>query len=199
MSFYQVGALIIGAGIAYWLWRKMRSETRSRPPPRGQNILLIGDSLAVGLGKPLLELARRDGATLSPLGVGGTRIPTWARGTKLTDAMLDRRSLVLVSLGTNDAAGNDQSIEDLPKDIAALLDRLEARGARVIWIAPPDMPTLPRVGRVRLLIFDAVQDHPNAEYMPATYDPPRTSDHIHPTPAGYNAWAVHIWMWIFPT
>lgn len=148
--------------------------------PRGagapaRRVLLVGDSLAVGLG----PAARADGATVTAK--GGTVARQWiSRGWFAAALEAARPELVLVSLGTNDATGQIDAGTFAAQ--AAQLEQLaRARGARLVWLFPPPMPF--SLDAIRAGLSRAEID---------VLEPPaglsRSSDRIHLTPAGYAAW-----------
>jgi lysophospholipase L1-like esterase len=173
-------ALLALAGIAATDSPTKHASIWPKPPAR---FLLLGDSLALGLDGPLRsELGRfvwarthaRVGATLADF--------------RDVEPILDetKPSIVLVSLGTNDAAA--QSGDYRARFAARVVDwvhAVQSTGARVVWLIPPEMPfdTDP--------IIDAIK-RSGAAYLMAPSDLPRQPDKIHPTPAGYRAWAHRV-------
>lgn len=158
-------------------------------------VLLIGDSLGVGLAHPLGVRAGEEGIPFRSLVVGSTRITDWsglARADLARDldaAMLEfQPTLVLISLGTNDEYYF--SVEGLPQeedDLAELLARLS--DVDVVWIGPP---TLPRTTNGTRAMIRAT----GVAYFPSeTFDIPRT-DGIHATTRGYSDWADEVWAWL---
>jgi lysophospholipase L1-like esterase len=165
------------------------------PGPRasvqGARVLLVGDSLAAGLGPPLKRLVTTDGAILATVGRVGTTIRQWARGGWLAEALTQvKPGLVLVSLGTNDM----ESPGDRSGDIAAIVDRVRAAGAGLVWIEPPDMPTLRDRAQVRTTLHATI---PAARLFPGPSVPiQRAKDRIHATPQGYADLAAALWSWV---
>ena len=157
----------------------------------GARVLLVGDSLAAGLGPPLKRLVTADGATLATVGRVGTTIRQWARGTWLAEALTEAKpGLVLVSLGTNDM----ESPGDRSADIAAIVDRVRAAGAGLVWIEPPDMPTLRDRAQVRTTLHATI---PAERLFPGSSVPiQRAKDRIHATPQGYADLAAALWSWV---
>jgi len=165
------------------------------PGPRasvqGARVLLVGDSLAAGLGLPLKRLVTTDGAILGTVGRVGTTIRQWARGGWLAEALTQAKpGLVLVSLGTNDM----ESPGDRSGDIAAIIDRVRAAGAGLVWIEPPDMPTLRDRAQVRATLHATI---PAERLFPGPSVPiQRAKDRIHATPQGYADLAAALWSWV---
>ena len=160
-------------------------------PVQGARVLLVGDSLAAGLGPPLKRLVGADGATLATVGRVGTTIRQWARGAWLAEAITQAKpGLVLVSLGTNDM----ESPGDRSGDIAAIVDRVRAAGAGLVWIEPPDMPTLRDRAQVRTTLHATI---PAERLFPGPSVPiQRAKDQIHATPQGYADLAAALWSWV---
>lgn len=163
----------------------------------GKKMIVIGDSLALGLSRwGLNQWAQASGYGFGAHAVGGTRAADWA--PKLAGILDDEigphdKALVLVSLGTNDSgpawAGNDPAVVGAAmKDIAKVVDD---HGAELVWIGMPELPVskLPNQQRIRDLI---------AQLQPGFIDSTkmrfaRTDDQIHAPPSGYSDWAAQIW------
>lgn len=160
-------------------------------------LLLMGDSLAVGLAPPLQALAREQKITFGSLAESGTRIDQWLARPDL-DARLAsfKPTLILVSLGTNDAYLPQRgAVQRQVPRLAALLAKLEAGGAEVVWIGPPSLPKPPpQPGMVPMLKAGV----PTAQYFPTdtALTLPRGPDGLHPTTKGYAGWAGAIWQWL---
>jgi lysophospholipase L1-like esterase len=157
-------------------------------------VLLLGDSLAQGLGPPLARLADAAGLSLVTRGVQSSTIQQWLAGSALADAIRQATPLfTLVCLGTNDMRAADPGAEG--RRAGELIDAIGRTGAdSVLWIGPPRLPfdssafrgALAAVIRLRdLRIFDS-QAHALS----------RAPDGIHMTPAGYRAWAESIAAWL---
>lgn len=184
-------------------------ELLSGPTLRpGDRVLLIGDSLAVGLTVPLRALAKEQGIAFQGIGVVGTRIDQWAHSPELGQALQSfQPTVVLISLGTNDAymmGPPDVGTRQAPS-MEKLLTQIEASGPRaIVWILPPKLPTkaislasvltlieaqhaidLPKHLRPRVSIF------PSGRLTLA-----RGPDEIHPVASGYAAWAGALWQWL---
>lgn len=169
---------------------------------RGGRLLLIGDSLSVGLSPPIKSLALEGGVDFGFVGETGTRIDQWAgstaQGAKL-DAMLAsfKPTLVLISLGTNDEALKkyNASVDVLAKQkpyIERLIAKIQAAGAEVAWIGPPALSF--QIQEFRDWIRARVGSR--HYFSSEKYDIPRSMDGIHPTVKGYAGWSGLIWQWI---
>jgi len=157
----------------------------------GARILMIGDSLAVGLGPPLKKLASAQGYGVAYDGKVGTRSGQWASGPSLpADLARDKFDVVLVSLGTNDMPTNF-SAEQIQAAMATIVDKIRAAGAQPVWVAPPRMVTL-REDAVRQAIASL-----GVPVFPSdALDIPRGGDRIHPTAIGYAGWAGALLGWL---
>lgn len=163
----------------------------------GDRLLLIGDSLGVGLKPHLAKLSQEFGTHLLAKPRGGTVIPQWLRGPDgdwLKKALADfKPTHVLVSLGTNDAYSNFIP-EQVRLNLQALVRLIQDSGAKVVWIGPPRLPERygtrsPNVGTLRV-----VDTAPNY-FDSRPYDIPR-SDGLHATVKGYAGWAGAFWNWL---
>lgn len=189
-----IAAGLAAAG-ALLLVQKTSAAKTQRSLPRltaSSRVLLIGDSLAVGLKSPLSVLASADGLAFRGAGIGGTHIGSWTGG-HLSNALAFNPTLVLVSLGTNDAymMVDDVWARQEPK-LRMLLEKIRAQGAEIVWIGPPSLPD--PYGRKSVDQNFLVQLRAHApNYMDSTgLDLPR-ADRLHPTGAGYQQWASEIW------
>jgi len=186
--------IYVGLGLAagYGL---VRTIWRPRLRPGESRLLLVGDSLAVGMAPYFRELASAARIPFTSLAVVGTRIDQWSDNPTLRDTLASfRPTIVLVSLGTNDEylTGADAVTRQ-----RAALDRLlkllgTAAPQDVIWIGPPTLPK--RSNGIVAMLQDAI---PSSDYFPSqALTLPRGPDGIHPTARGYAGWAGTIWQWL---
>lgn len=169
MRWWHVAAVVLVAAAA------SSSRSSSSPASSPRRVLLVGDSLAVGLGPS----ARADGAAVSAK--GGTVSRQWiTRGWFAAALEASRPELVLVCLGTNDAAGQIDA-GTFAAQVAQLEQLARAKGARVVWLFPPPMPYSLEQIRAGLSRAEADVLEP-----PASLE--RAPDRIHLTPAAYAAW-----------
>ncbi len=176
---------------------------------KGDRVFLLGDSLAVGLTAPFGALCRDNGIAFQALATVGTRIDQWASNDALTQALRTfQPTIVLISLGTNDAYMQPQPGEDIAARQAPfadqLLTKIEAVGPRaIVWIAPPTLPPAAvSLSSVRALIahehsVELPRIKPRVALYPSqSLSLPRGPDGIHPVARGYAAWAGALWQWL---
>lgn len=183
----------------------------------GDRILLVGDSLAVGLTVPLGALCRESGIAFQALATVGTRIDQWATSDPLTQALAAfQPTLVLISLGTNDAYMQPSPGQDIGERqrpfMEELLSKIESyphasdagSGPRaIVWVSPPTLPAAAiSLPSVMTLIesehaIDLPRIKPRVSFFPTQrLTLPRGPDGIHPVASGYAAWAGKIWQWL---
>lgn len=195
-------ALVAGLGVV-----KLLNGPRVR---RGMRVLLVGDSLAVGMAPYFSALAKESGVEFKSLATVGTRIDQWASSAELVK-LLDtfQPELVLVSLGTNDSfmQGGDAVIAKQKTQLQKLLALLtqwprranHGLGAEhIVWIGPPTLPNPPTPGMSKM-----IQESAGGPLSPSYHyyhserlDLPRGPDKLHPTARGYAGWAGAIWHWL---
>jgi lysophospholipase L1-like esterase len=191
--------LAIGAGAAI---ATMLNRPRVKIGPKTR-MLLIGDSMAEGLTPHLAALAKEASVPFAASSKIGSHIPEWL-GQRLDDALAKANpTLVLVALGTNDFYSHEPN-EKLAADADALLERLSQAtvpdcyglGPDLVWIGPPllqifDAPYPVLQGAVESGYKAACGE---AEYFSSELlDLRMGPDLIHPTAAGFAAWAGAIW------
>jgi lysophospholipase L1-like esterase len=166
------GVLAVGVGTA--------SVALAGPPKLhpGKRVFLLGDSLAVGLSRPLSALAKDNRVAFESMAIQGTRLDQWANNPKLFAAIQKfKPDVILVSLGTNDEYMKlDGGVKQAPH-----LHTLLAN------------PKTGTNGVVPLIMKNV----PSSHYFPShELEIPRAPDKLHPTTAGYAGWAAKIWSWI---
>lgn len=173
----------------WWFWgllgRVALSLFLAKPtdaPPAAERVLLVGDSLAVGLAPPLRASL---GTRFASDARGGTVARQWITRGWLAAALAQHKpTLVLVSSGTNDAAGQitAEAFAANVRDVTALAAQ---HGARVVWLAPPPMPYATAQIPAGLAASGVPTLTPPADLE-------RAPDKIHCTPRGYAQWAARI-------
>ncbi len=167
---------------------------------RGERLLLVGDSLALGLAPPLGQLAKENGVLFRVVGKTGSTVGQWAGATslnaELVRALAEKPAVVLVSLGTNDEALSTESARAELPQLERLIALIEASGAELGWIGPPKL--LPGLSFSPNGFTRSIQKRvPQGAYFASdSYDIPRAPDRLHPTVRGYAGWAGAIWQWL---
>lgn len=160
-----------------------------------QTVLVIGDSLAVGMGSEFVKLAANDHGNAILAGITGTTTCQW-RGKVLPLVKHHHPSLVLISLGTNDAAVLAQDPAWLSRNESCYDDvqnEAMSHGSKVIWILPPRLPS--KLESARSKVVQRI-NHVNASnYDLHSIEATRAPDGIHTTPQGYASWATAVWTW----
>lgn len=160
-------------------------------PLLGRKCLILGDSLAVGLGPRLRQVAEKAGCKATVDAQVSTTTGHWAGGPFQASLAKVKPDFVLVSLGTNDAALRDP--ERSKPRIQILVDAAKKAGVRLYWVGPPGLPA-------RLRGADAIRAMIRATGVPyfesekVTFQ--RSQDGVHATRAGYAAWAEAVWAWV---
>lgn len=204
-----LGAVVGAVGLV-----KLVGAPSLRPSDR---ILLVGDSLAVGLTAPFGALASDHGLPFEALATVGTRIDQWATSDALTQALATfQPTIVLISLGTNDAYMLPQPGQDIGQrqapSMEELLEKIEqyphtqdsGQGPRaIVWISPPTLPAAAvSLGPVMKLIesehaVTLPRIKPRVAFYPTqSLTLPRGPDGIHPVASGYAQWAGALWQWL---
>jgi len=180
---------------------------------RGERVIAaLGDSLTAGLGVAADEAypARLE-ARLSREGYAyrvvnaGVSGDTTAGGLRRVDWVLRAKpEIVIVALGANDGL-RAQSPQATRDNLAAIVKRLQAAGARVL-LAGMRLP--PNYGAEYTQAFQAVFPEvargAGVAFMPFLLDgvaaDPRLNqpDGIHPTAAGHQVIADHLWPYLRP-
>lgn len=179
---------LAGVGILYSI-QHPTEEAGCVPRVRaGDRILLVGDSLSVGLKTPLQALATKTGATFASFTESGTTMKRWLGDAQVSAVLQSfQPTLVLVCLGTNDSAGSTPS-EALATQVGQMRDWLTSTGAKLVWIAPPKLPFPDRVG-------PQVTAAGIASFPSSTLPIPQP-DGIHTSGRGYAGWAEHVWAFL---
>lgn len=162
-------------------------------PAMANRIVLVGDSLAQGLGPALAEIARGVPCAFHAVGKQSTRVQDWMRDGALLEAIGEPAAdLVLVCLGTNDMRTADPAAAGT--EGGALVDRILATGASVSWIGPPRL-TFDK-GTFRSALARECGQRGVRICDSQALNLERAPDGIHLTPKGYRAWAQTIAAWV---
>jgi len=190
--FIALGALLLFAAARGPQGGAVPRAVVGLPVSSRSRVALIGDSLAVGLGPQLAALAKVAQVPFQFEAHGGTTPLQWAlHGSACGQCGSWLSSFapthVLVVLGTNDM--NDAKPN--ASYYAKFRDSLQALGAHVVWVQPPNMPRSPLTA-VRLVIDQLGVDVFQTENSSVQI----SSDGVHPTQTGYGTWAPALWSWL---
>jgi acyl-CoA thioesterase I len=175
-------------------------------------IVALGDSLTAGLGVAADEAyparlearLQREGYAYRVVNAGVSG-DTTAGGLRRIDWVLRAKpEIVIVALGANDGL-RAQSPQAMRDNLAAIVNRLQAAGARVL-LAGMRLP--PNYGaeytKEFQAVFPDVARSAHVAFMPFLLDgvaaDPRLNqpDGIHPTPAGQQVIADRLWPYLRP-
>jgi lysophospholipase L1-like esterase len=151
------------------------------------DILLIGDSLAVGLTKAFERESGLQHFSFNSYSIGGTNTRQWANNSwidKATEKSVPEWAFVV--LGTNDAAAPSWK-KDFPENAARVVDRLNEKYISVAWITPPKI----RIN-TDFIADGASKAHPEILLDFRSFEFEMMKDHIHLTSNGYIRWCNSI-------
>jgi hypothetical protein len=158
----------------------------------GATVMLIGDSLAVGMESKFISLARRNGYIPVSHTSSGTSIFQWMKWIR-KDLEKIRPELVVVSLGTNDAIIYDRikKNENLYSEFTKIV---EDSGAVLVWLGPPDISRkkIPKIEETRDIIKRSTTNYFESEKI----ERPTGGDGVHPSMSGYVRWMGAAWNWM---
>lgn len=178
---------LIGGAVGGFVlfWASVAAGATAHPRPT--RILLVGDSLAVGLASELRRLAATDGvAVVGVEAIVSTRLDQWAPKMPVLLAQY-KPDLVLVSLGTNDAG---MSVPTSNAGAASsIVSAIGAAGARAFWIGMPTLPSRLQADVVRQMIQATGVNYFDSRNV--SFE--RAGDGIHATTGGYAAWMQAMW------
>lgn len=185
------GGLLLAAGIG--LVRAVGGRPRLGP---GSRVMVIGDSLAMGLQPHLNRLANEASVPFFGMAVSGSVIPQWAKSQRMRERATEfEPTIVLVSLGTNDAYLNVEWDEERAA-FETLIEALEDTGASIVWVGPPTLPPTYAGKSVNIDFLDELATSAPHYFHSETVEIPRGPDQLHPTAAGYAGWAGTLWNWL---
>jgi lysophospholipase L1-like esterase len=177
-----VNPWLIGlAGVALLL---LLTRSSSSPPLLARSpVALVGDSIAVGLSRPLGALMRARGHEFFADAEVGNNARQWASRISRTLARGPRT--VFVNLGGNDAASTALTSE-FASNIRSIVAQVRAAGAEPILLEPPNRSSPS---------FAVIQRGLRSAGAPVLVPGPefdRAPDGVHFTLAGYGQWAEAI-------
>jgi hypothetical protein len=164
-------------------------------PAAGRRVLLIGDSLSAGLAPVMEQHARACGTAFFHKGVVGSHVTQWAHDSWLAPELQRAQpDIVIISMGGNDFGRRDDA--NVRAGVEALVSKVRATGARLLWISPPTMPFADRID-VRGMWQSAIGGEVNVDWFPTEeLTIRRTEDRIHPTRTGYQTLGKTLWQWM---
>jgi lysophospholipase L1-like esterase len=158
------------------------------------DFLLIGDSMAEAVDKPLERRFAKTTHTYSSFFKRGTTVDYWINNPQLYTYVQQRHpNYVLISLGTNDIVAQKTN-ERIISDLHILITSLSENGVNpstIVIIAPP----IPNDNNLNEALQVAFGDYvfPSKSRMLEL-----KGDHIHPTPASNERWSDEIFYYLSP-
>lgn len=184
---YLLGAAALGAAI---LGSIPVLHGRGVKIGQGDRVLLIGDSLAQGMTAPFGAMASDVGVQFYGDGRVSTRLDQWLNNGWAEEVISQfQPTVVIVSIGTNDS-GAVGLLPEFASRAQALVALARSHGASVLWVEPLNLPSQFDLATVTSGIRSSGAD---ATFASSALDIPRGPDNIHPTMAGYAAWAAAVW------
>lgn len=171
--------------------QEVKREYTKTTIEKGSTVMLVGDSLAVGLGSHFHSILKKENYKTISYSKSGTTTAHWSRRI---EGLLKTHSpkLVLVSLGTNDSydVGKSQPTEDMYRRMSETITK---SGAVLVWIGPPDIKRnkIVKIDDIRTMITNTIPlyFHSEKERIPLI-------DGIHTTGLGYYSWMKSINQWM---
>lgn len=153
----------------------------------GKSVLLVGDSMAEGIGPYLQKKVEAAGGRFINAQERSSTIVWWQGSGKLRELLNQHRpDIVFIALGSNEIFIEQPEMRaPLIKALVAELDRRPA-----FWIGPPSWK--PDKGLVRVIDENFQPDH---FYNSNDLQVPRAPDGKHPTAQGYQHWTELVWNW----
>lgn len=194
----KLGALLIIATML--TTRQAISQTQCEtlpgyPPceryvPQGAKVMLLGDSLALGMASQFKTDAEFSGYTPVTLAVVGSRSDQWVKRLR-SDLRRWKPSFVFISLGTNDSVG-PHWLEKHGSSHGEIAKILKEEGVDYVWLGPPQ---LPKGAKGRDAVIDSIREAvgPDHFYDSSEITGNRAKDGIHFNQAGYSDWIDLVW------
>jgi lysophospholipase L1-like esterase len=153
----------------------------------GKSVLLVGDSMAEGIGPYLQKKVEASGGRFINGQERSSTIIWWQGSGKLQQLLGQYHpDIVFIALGSNEI------FLEQPEARAPLIKEMVAElGTRpAFWIGPPSWK--PDKGLVHVIDENFQPDH---FYNSNDLKVPRAPDGKHPTAQGYQTWTELIWNW----
>jgi len=156
----------------------------------GSRVLLIGDSMAVGLTPHVKRLSNASGADCQVLTQAGSHVEQWLVGQS-HDALIAtlrelKPTLVVAALGLSDSKSG-LSVEHIRSKALMLATQLTVDGAALLWVLPPALPFEDRM-------TPALSGSSIRTFVTRRLPLPKGPDGMSPTAAGYAGWARQLWL-----
>lgn len=153
----------------------------------GKSVLLVGDSMAEGIGPHLQKKVEAAGGRFINGQERSSTIVWWQGSGKLRELLLKHRpDIVFIALGSNEIFIEEPGLR--APLIKAIVAELGTRPA--FWIGPPCWK--PDKGLVNVIDDNFQESH---FYNSNDLQVARAPDGKHPTAQGYQYWTELIWNW----
>ncbi|HYG82407.1 MAG TPA: hypothetical protein VD861_18565 [Pyrinomonadaceae bacterium] len=174
-----------GGEIEFTLWAE--GEGAFPLSLRDKTVLLVGDSMAEGVGPWLQKKVEAVGGRFINGQERSSTILFWQGAGKLREKLsLYRPDVVFIALGSNEIfMSNPEARAPL---VRQMVEEIGARPA--FWIGPPSWK--PDKGLVRVIEENFQPGH---FYNSNSLVVPRAADGKHPTAQGYKTWTELVWDW----
>lgn len=154
---------------------------------RNKTVLLVGDSMAEGVGPWLQKKVEAVGGRFIDGHERSSTIIFWQQGGKLQEKLAEfHPDIIFIALGSNEI------FIEKPEVRAPLIQQMVSEiGSRpAFWIGPPSWK--PDKGLVHVIEENFQPGH---FYNSNDLKVPRAGDGKHPTAQGYGTWTDLIWNW----
>ena len=188
---WLLGGVLLAGGFGF-----IRAVTYRPKLEKDSRLLLIGDSLAQGLMPQFQVFATEAGIGYVGTGIPGSFVHQWASSDWLVKKLIEfKPTHVLVSLGANDAYSG-LAPAAVEASAVALVEKLKAADAHVIWIGAPALPETLGTSKVDEATLSNIRSAAPYYFASEEYSIPRGPDNLHPSVQGYAGWAGAIWNWL---
>lgn len=175
------------------------------PAATGGGVLLLGDSLMVGMQSAFSSSAQGAGSQVNSLSsaVSGASIQQITQTVSANVSSLSGNppQVAFVSLGTNNFAYTPIQIQSAASQMISALQ--QAKVQKIVWIGPPNFPQ-PNSSNITAQqnqdLNNALKNAAGGICFFDTYNSGLSlyssgTTNIHPGSQGYTAWANAIWNW----
>ncbi len=202
-----IGALGLGASLLmHFLQRgSLYPSEQARIMAAPKRVVLIGDSLAVGMAGTFSKLSKlgKHAFFASGCGLGstpsqnctaivGASVLPWSSDAWIGHVLKTYKpNVVLISLGTNDFSYGEAGKLKVKEAVRLLVKKIKASGATPVWIEPVSMPFDDTAG-----VKESWKETGIPFFGSRWLSYKRAPDGIHLTQEGYQDWATKIWTWL---